>query len=207
LIGIWWSDPNQACVIEMSKLIEKNGYVCDYDRPVAVKFYVREDGKREGVYKTWHISDAKEKLGLFQEFHYKDGELDGRFISYHANGNIMEEGYYKMGKLHGVMREYDGSGKLIAQCYYVDDLMHGKLTKWRDVDKGTLEFTTYFAKGLPQYTTRFDENSVIAGSIQHDEFGAVIEEVNYKRSGGQAQQTHIYMSTRRPGYYVEEIIC
>ena len=190
----------------MSKFIEKNGYVYDYDRPVAVRFYESEDGKREGAYNTWHIDNDKNKIAPYQHFYYKNGELNGAFVCYYENGNIMEEGNYKMGKLNGLMREYNDTGKLISQCYYKDDKLHGKFTKWRDVDKGTLEFTTYYNDGIPQNTDTFDENSVIAGVIKYDELGNVIEEVNYKRILGYDQQMHIYMATRRAGYYIEEII-
>jgi antitoxin component YwqK of YwqJK toxin-antitoxin module len=180
-------------------LVEKNGYVCDYDRPVAVTFYVNDEGLREGVYRTYHINDKKERIGKFQIFHYSAGELDGPFEAYNVDGELMEEGYYKSGKLHGTFREYVG-GKLIVRATYKDDLLDGKFTRWRDVDKGTLEYNIYYKDGVPQQMMGFDENSMIQKVIYYDG-GIAVEESEYKRTAD-----HVYFCKRTRDYYTEEIV-
>ena len=189
----------ELSLLKYKMMIETNGYVCEYDRPVAVTFYVNEEGVREGLYKTWHINDAKERIGEFQTFTYTAGELNGKFKAYSVDGKLIEEGSYSNGKMNGVFREYM-DGKLIVQCLYKDDRMDGKFTRWRDIDKGILESTINYKNGLPQLLMEFDENSMIKRIIYYDESGVGVEENEYKRTGDR-----VYFCKRTRDYYTEEI--
>jgi hypothetical protein len=181
-------------------LTEKNGYVCEYERPIAVTFYVDDEGRRQGEYRTYHINDAKERIGIYQVFHYSDGELNGRFEAYNVDGDMIEEGSYLNGKLHGVFREYDG-GKLKVQCLYKNDKIDGKFTRWRDVDTGVLEYNVYYKEGIPETLMGFDDNSMIQKIVYYNEFGIAVEENDYKRTG-----EHVLLSKRTRDYYVEEVV-
>jgi antitoxin component YwqK of YwqJK toxin-antitoxin module len=180
-------------------LTEKSGYVYDYDRPVAVTFNVDEEGVREGVYKTWHINDASERIGEFQTFWYTAGVLNGKFKAYNVDGKLTEEGCYSNGKMHGVFREYL-DGKLIVQCLYKNDLVDGKFTRWRDIDKGILESNIHYKNGVPQWLMQFDENSMIKRVVYYDENGAGVEEDEYKRT-----EDRVYFCKRTRDSYREEI--
>jgi antitoxin component YwqK of YwqJK toxin-antitoxin module len=126
---------------------------------------------------------------------------NGVFKTYHDNGNIWEEGYYVDGQLQGTFREYDKSGKLIVQCIFKDHKLNGKFTKWRNVDLGILEETAMYKDDIKLYSSRFDEESRIAGDY-YFESGQCIRATEYRRSNG-----FVYMATTtaNPRSYIEEV--
>jgi len=109
---------------------------------------------------------------------------NGRFISYHENGKIMEEGYYIDGKLEGVFNEYDEDGNLIVQSNWKNHMLNGKLTCWRDVRRGILSETTIYKDNIKIFTNLFDYNSVISASLYYDSLGQCIKSIEYKRLSG-----------------------
>jgi|GEM_PF-5858058 len=52
---------------------------------------------------------------LAVEGHYKNGELQDRYVRYFRNGRIQEEGYYKDGNKIGKWRTFEESGKLLNE--------------------------------------------------------------------------------------------
>jgi len=126
---------------------------------------------------------------------------NGVFKTYHDNGNIREEGYYVDGQLQGTFREYDESGKLIVQCNFKDHKLNGKFTKWRNVDLGILEETAMYKDDIKLYSSRFDEESRIAGNY-YFQSGQCISATEYRRSNG-----FVYMATTtaNPRSYIEEV--
>ncbi len=124
---------------------------------------------------------------------------DGKFISYHNNGNIKEEGTYIDGMLQGVFREYDQDGKLIVQPHWKDHKLQGKLTHWRNIDLGILYETVMYSHDLKVYSSTFDEDSRISGNYYYTD-GIIVKSVEYIRRSG-----YIYVATTINGYYSEEM--
>jgi antitoxin component YwqK of YwqJK toxin-antitoxin module len=57
---------------------------------------------------------------------YRNAELHGEFIEYHANGRMMEQANYRAGTVEGESRSYHSNGQLQSTTPYVDGLMHGE---------------------------------------------------------------------------------
>jgi antitoxin component YwqK of YwqJK toxin-antitoxin module len=57
---------------------------------------------------------------------YRNAELHGEFIEYHANGRVMEQATYRAGTVEGERRSYHSNGQLQSTTPHVDGLMHGE---------------------------------------------------------------------------------
>jgi antitoxin component YwqK of YwqJK toxin-antitoxin module len=130
--------------------------------------------------------------------------LNGKFITYHDNGNIKEKGTYIDGMLQGVFHEFDEDGKLIVQSHWKDHKLDGKFTHWRDITTGLLYETTMYSNDIRLYSSTFDSNSVISANYYYNSDGQLISSVEYKR--------HIpgfivvATATKNPRSYDEECI-
>ena len=89
---VWGAENYDDCILENIKGIGSD---------VAAKAIIDvckiekhyKDGKLDGKWILWH---ANGQIGL--EKHYMDGKLDGKWTSWHANGQILSENHYKDGK-------------------------------------------------------------------------------------------------------------
>ncbi|MBK9175816.1 MAG: hypothetical protein IPM46_05650 [Flavobacteriales bacterium] len=57
---------------------------------------------------------------------YRNGAIDGEFIEYHANGQLMEKTMNKAGQVEGTSMEYYPNGKTMESLPYVDGQLHGE---------------------------------------------------------------------------------
>ena len=95
---VWGAENYDDCILENIKGIGSD---------VAAKAIIDvckiekhyKDGKKDGKWILWH---ANGQIGLDSqkkgEGNYKDGKLDGKWIWWHANGQILSEKHYKDGK-------------------------------------------------------------------------------------------------------------
>lgn len=89
-------------------------------------FYAGDDVRPfTGVCRIYYPGTATVK----EEFHYKKGRMEGRFISYFPDGTVRREGSYSRGMLSGVLREFDNNGNLLLQANFVNDTLEGQFVR------------------------------------------------------------------------------
>lgn len=105
-------------------------------------------GQPVGLFKFFYESGALSSTGNFN----KNGEREGRWISFHENGDTARVVYYQAGVLDGPNREYHSNGNLSVRATYKTDKPHGRAeifdrhgNKVRQINfvEGTIEDTLY----------------------------------------------------------------
>lgn len=69
---------------------------------------------------------------LKEEFHFKDGVLDGARISFYKNGQIKREGNYISGLYNGTWKVYDEKGNQTMELEYKNDSLYGNFISWHE---------------------------------------------------------------------------
>ena len=97
------------------------------------------DCKRDGVTKYFYDLGA---WAIKTEANYKNGKMDGKFISYTKYGRIKEVGFYKYtlegvcSERTGIWKQYYDSGELNTEIYYDEN---GRSVKYISYEKnGTI---------------------------------------------------------------------
>ncbi len=90
------------------------------DGTVKVECFVNDEGQKDGNY-TEYYANGKTKL----KARYRDGQLHGRHITYYESGREHVRAYYKEGKLEGKYQEKNEKGRTILQARYEDGKLHG----------------------------------------------------------------------------------
>jgi antitoxin component YwqK of YwqJK toxin-antitoxin module len=63
---------------------------------------------------------------------FKDGELSGDFLSYHANGNLQVKGQYVAGVKVGLFQEYYSANQKLSEITYNESgELHGTIKYWK----------------------------------------------------------------------------
>lgn len=65
-----------------------------------------------------------------EEMNFRHGILDGAHISYYKNGEIKRVGYYREGNLNGKWEGFDAEGNKIYQVEYKNDTLIGRFISW-----------------------------------------------------------------------------
>lgn len=117
-----------------------------------------KDGKLDGVFVS-HFGNGK----VESEVNYKDGKFDGHFRTYYPDGRLHAEKFYKDGKLEGVFKAYDEDGSIFFEINY-------KGGKQEGFDK------TYYRSGVMQYLDIYQEDKRIhrktydeGGNLKYEE--------------------------------------
>lgn len=80
-----------------------------------------------------------ERSGAYAHLTFKNGKIDGSYISYDFQGNKISEANYKEGKVFGKSVSYHQNGKLEQESYYLNSLKEGT---WLSYDrKGKVKST------------------------------------------------------------------
>ena len=66
-----------------------------------------EDGQRQGVWRSWHANGRKAA-----EIHWQNDQMDGPFEAWHENGMVHAIGQTKDGEVDGEWKNYYSSGQL-----------------------------------------------------------------------------------------------
>ena len=61
-----------------------------------------------------------------RQINFRNGEIDGKFIEYHANGKVMESAEYQVGQIVGEHEEFYADGTPKQTTPYVAGLKHGE---------------------------------------------------------------------------------
>ncbi len=66
-----------------------------------------QDGKAEGEWNYFHDNGQ-----IYQQKNFRQGRLNGRFISFYYDGSLCQKGFYENGRLIGVWERYHRNGEV-----------------------------------------------------------------------------------------------
>jgi antitoxin component YwqK of YwqJK toxin-antitoxin module len=78
-------------------------------------------------------------------FHYEDGLLNGEFLLYAANGNLLERGEYLRGQKHGKWTSWNIESLKTGEAFYNNGQKDGKWQVWDE--KGVLRYVMFYEAG------------------------------------------------------------
>lgn len=79
--------------------------------------------------------------------HYKDGNLDGTFLSYDDQGHLVREVNYVGGKMNGECSVYYPDGSLMERSVYKDNKLDGEVMKFYQT--GVVREVSNYKDGAP----------------------------------------------------------
>lgn len=115
---------NNKATDEGIKLIPRNTYFIDFYQGVSI---YRDNISRDVMNGHYIVGDESKK---WEEFHVKDGILNGDYIQYHNNGEKYTHSKYSNGVLHGEDLLYYVSGKLKKFSAYNRGVVYGKVIEY-----------------------------------------------------------------------------
>jgi len=102
--------------------------------------------KRDGLYyKKFSDVPFTGKITGKTTGSFKNGKLDGSWISYHDNGQLMSKGDYKNGKSEGSWISYHDNGLLMSKGDYKNGNQEGSWVGY--MDDGQLRYKGDFKNG------------------------------------------------------------
>lgn len=117
-----------------------------------------KDGKLEGIFVSYYENGKIES-----EVSYRDGHLDGPFKAYYGDGRIHVDKFYRDGKLENVFKAWDEDGSVFFEIEYKDGKQHG-------FDK------TYYRSGVLQHMENYKEGRLLnrktydeSGNLKYEE--------------------------------------
>jgi antitoxin component YwqK of YwqJK toxin-antitoxin module len=114
--------------------------------------------------------------GPAREMNYRNGDLNGAFKEYHANGKLMEESQWRLDQAEGTTKEYYPSGQLHRATPYVDGLIHGEAITYHE--NGKVKETITYRHGVKQGAWTLHDSTgkvVTTYKVRNDD---VVEMVN-----------------------------
>lgn len=100
-----------------------------------------KNGQQNG--ETIMFMNSKESAVMY----YQDGNLNGPFLSYDDQGNLIREVNYVNGKMNGECFMYYPDGAVMEQAMYKDDKLEGEVQKY--YPSGVIREICFFEKGVP----------------------------------------------------------
>ena len=168
------SEPHIVSEYKDNKL---NGPLKEYDnKGYLVVDAIYKDSVVVGQYKEYY-GGAIAAYGytpgknLKKEGTFKNGKLDGEWLSYYENGQLAIKSNYKNGNLDGAYLEYSREGQLIIEVNYVDGQPDGTFKRYSY--NNAVEQIGEYDKGakVGKWITYFPETKIIASEKEYDEHG------------------------------------
>lgn len=126
--------------VKIHRELYKNGRVKEEFQYSRVDF--RSNKIKHGYRKTWSENGTQ-----IVEEEYLDGQLNGKYTSWHDNGKMNETGRYEKGKKTGLWKNWSDTGLLLYENYYADGYRHGKSVKY-DFTTGKIDSQGQYEHGL-----------------------------------------------------------
>jgi len=82
-------------------------------KPITKEYYEDSKGRYQGKYKSWH-SNGQKWVYCF----YKSNKLEGEYKSWYSTGQLQEHCFYKNDQWEGEYEWWNIKGKLLKHCYY-----------------------------------------------------------------------------------------
>jgi antitoxin component YwqK of YwqJK toxin-antitoxin module len=106
--------------------------------------------------------DMYDEKNIKEEINYKDGKVDGRWVSYYQNGQIQGEIIFKDGKVDGRFVSYCENGVKKEETNYKDGKPDGRAVNY------------YYEDG------KIAVDTTVGNDTENDEHGQIKLERNYK---------------------------
>jgi len=108
-----------------------------------------------------------ENKQIKEEYYYKDGKKNGKWILYYYNGQIEEKRNYKDGKEDGKRTWYNETGQIVGESNYKDEKLDGK-------------YTYYYENGQIREDKNYKDGIEDGEKTSYYENGQIKNKVNYK---------------------------
>jgi antitoxin component YwqK of YwqJK toxin-antitoxin module len=82
-----------------------------------------QQGRKHGRVTTWTQSGRTDQ-------HFRDGELDGKMVTYRMDSSVATEVSYSKGQLHGKSIQWHITGQKAVEASYANGQLHGRRTQW-----------------------------------------------------------------------------
>lgn len=139
-----WDDipPNYNGII---KICNKKGLITAFGK--------LETGLRSGKWQEYG------KISLKETSHFIKGEYDGKFISYHDNGELKIESHYSNGSLEGNYISYFDNGQIHVESSYSNGRIEGGNISY--FENGQIHVKSKYSKGYLEgkYISNFENGS------------------------------------------------
>lgn len=159
-----------------------------------IVFY--KDGKKQGLSREFSKDSTVVTVMQYKDDYVIDrervnrtddeGNKQGTFREYYANGQIKKEEHYLDNQLHGYYREFNGRGELVMALRYergkiveeIDEDMRELLDMKNTYDEqGRLIFSGGYKDGVPVGIHRFyDTTGVVENAYLYNELGQKVSE-------------------------------
>lgn len=96
-----------------------------------------------------------------------EGNITGKILSYHANGNLQEMGYLLKGEKHGEWYQYDDEGLKTSEGNFFNGEKHGVWIVWDN-------------NGTQRVSMEYDKGKRVGIWKMFDENGNLINEKSYE---------------------------
>lgn len=180
LHGEYLAYDEKGAIIQRANYLdgEVNGEVVHYtsEGKLAQKFTMLQ-GKIDGTLFTY--TDGI----LTAEMTYKNGVLNGPFVSYHQTGGKSLETLYIMGKLEGPFVTYSITGKKVREMSYKEGKPSGECIDYYE-DGTTVRAKFFHLDGFIEgLYTEYHKNGVIAKKQGYKGGKPIGDPINYNESG------------------------
>ncbi|MBN2524099.1 MAG: toxin-antitoxin system YwqK family antitoxin [Bacteroidales bacterium] len=101
-----------------------------------------------------------------QEMTFRNGKLDGEFITYYKDGSINRKGEFIDGRYNGKWEQWAENGKKLYEVHYKNDSLCG-------------DFRIWYSTGVLKQKGVYAENTRSGLWIEYDEAGMIIRKKNY----------------------------
>ncbi len=118
--------------------------------------YYRRNGEKEFMGGYYVVGNT---LNKWEEFELKKGLLNGDYIIYHPNGNMLSNAKYSNGKRHGEELTYTLEGALFKKRVYKNDVL---------VDKAF----TYYENGKVKSESKIKDGEIYE-TVWYDDIGNI----------------------------------
>jgi uncharacterized protein len=135
------------------------------------------DGKRDGIYRKYW---AKSKDPISESF-YEKGVLNGKSVTYWANGKVWSEVGYINGQLQGIARYYDYWGRLAFEEFYVDGMHSGKTQFY--FPSGKIKAYFIYKNGISGDHFIYHKKGYLWKLIKVDLSGKAVKTIFYNKKG------------------------
>lgn len=124
------------------------------------------------TFSSWRFSNNKFKRKyIYESYTFKDGLLDGLYVTYLSNGDTLKVIPFSQGKIEGKLKKIDTYDFLYA-TFHQDSLV-GELTRLIQLPFSAVYDTVFYAK--------FDENGTFLKGFEIDQYDEEIHKITYER--------------------------
>ena len=132
---------------------------------------------------------------------YKDGKLNGPYLEYHDNGQIMTDCSYLDGEYDGEFKIYGSKGNLISKSHYNKGEFDGATILYHKIGETSPKYVMNYKDGLPEGEfVEYHKNGALATKVSFKDGKKEGAQLNYF-SNGQISEESNYVNGLLEGTY------